>query len=236
MSDLDRPKNRLLAALPHQVYQRLLPDLQLIKLSQEQIIYVSGETSEFAYFPNNSIISSVAILENGETIEMGVIGNEGMIGIPLILNTEYTNFAAVVQVTGNAYKIAAQSLKKELELQEELKILLMRYTQARIIQLGQTIACNRHHKLEQRFARWLLLVRDSIQEDRFELTHEFISQMLGVGRTRITEIAREFQKAGIIQYKRGCVEIVDNQKLEDICCECYEVINKQFSRLLDIKM
>lgn len=233
MSDPNSPKNRLLAALPNHVYQRLLPDLQLVELSQQQILYISGVSQEFAYFPIDSIISSVVILENGATIEMGVIGNEGTSGIPLILGTEYTNFAAIVQVAGNAYRIAAQPLQKELELQKELKILLMRYIQARIIQLGQTIACNRHHKLEQRFARWLLLVRDSIQEDRFQLTHEFISQMLGVGRTRVTEIAGQFQRAGIIKYQRGFIEIVDNQKLESISCECYELIQQQFSRLLN---
>lgn len=230
-----KPVNYLLSALPQEVYQRLLSHLQLVTLSQYQILYVSGEIYKFAYFPLNSMISSVSILEDGATTEIGIIGNEGMIGLPLILGTTQTNFAAIVQVGGDSYKIAAAPLQKELNRQEELKDLLMRYTQARIIQLGQTAACNRHHKLEQRFARWLLKVRDSMDSDRFQLTHEFISQMLGVRRTGVTEIAGQFQKAGIIRYNRGFIEILDNQKLEATACECYQVIYQQFSRLLDIK-
>ena len=228
--------NRLLTALPQDVYQRLLPDLQLITLPQHQLLYLSGETYDYAYFPLKSMISSVSILEDGASTEIGIIGNEGMIGLPLVLGTTSTNFAAIVQVGGNGYKIAAAPLQEELNRQEELKSLLMRYTQARIIQLGQTAACNRHHKLEQRFARWLLTVRDSMNSNQFQLTHEFLSQMLGVRRTGVTQIAGQFQKAGIIQYKRGFVEILDNQKLEAVACECYQVIHQQFSRLLDIKM
>lgn len=228
--------NRLLTALPQQVYQRLLPDLKPVTLPQHQILYVSGETYNYAYFPTNSMISSVSILEDGASTEIGIIGNEGMIGLPLVLGTTYTNFAAIVQVGGNGYKIAAAPLQEELNRQEELKSLLMRYTQARIIQLGQTAACNRHHKLEQRFARWLLTVRDSMNSNQFQLTHEFLSQMLGVRRSGVTEIAGQFQKAGIIQYKRGFIEILDNQKLEATACECYQVIFQQFSRLLDIEI
>lgn len=228
--------NRLLTALPQEVYQRLLPDLQVITLSQHQLLYVSGETYKYAYFPINSMISSVSILENGASTEMGIIGNEGMIGLPLVLDTTYTNFAAIVQVGGNCYKIAAAPLIKELNRQEDLKSLLMRYTQARIIQLGQNAACNQHHKLEQRFARWLLTVRDSMNSNQFLLTHELISQMLGVRRPGVSEIAGQFQKAGIIQYKRGFIEILDNRQLEATTCECYQVIHQQFSRLLDVEM
>jgi CRP-like cAMP-binding protein len=231
-----KPVNSLLTALPQEVYQRLLPDLQLITLPQHQILFLSGETYDYAYFPTNSMISSVSILENGATTELGIVGNEGMIGLPLILGTTFTNFAAIVQVGGNGYKIAAAPLQEELNRQEEFKSLLMRYTQARIIQLGQAAACNRHHKLEQRFARWLLTVRDSMNSNQFQLTQEFISQMLGVRRTGVTEIAGQFQKAGIIQYKRGFVEILDNQKLEATACECYQLIHQQFSRLLDIEI
>ena len=232
MNDSNLPKNRLLAALPQDVSQKLLPHLQLVALPQEQIIYVSGENYKHAYFPLNSMISSVLILEDGSTTEIGTIGNEGMIGLPLILGTAYTNSAAVVQVGGYSYKIAAQYLQQELDRQGAFKELLMHYIQARIIQLGQTAACNRHHRLEQRFARWLLAVRDSVNSDRFRLTHEFISQMLGVGRPRVTEIAGQFQKAGIIKYNRGFVEILDNPQLEATACECYPIIYQQFSRLL----
>ena len=226
------PVNRLLAALPRQTYQRLLPNLQLVDLAQHQIIYLAGEEFEYAYFPSNAIVSTVAIMKNGSTTEIGVIGNEGMVGLPIILNTNYTNSTAIVQVSGDSYRISATELQKELERQGELKVLLMRYVQARIIELGQTAACNRYHNLEQRFARWLLRARDSIQKDKFQLTQEFISQMLGVRRSGVSEVANKFQKEGLIRYRRGAIEIISPERLEASSCECYELIASEFSRLL----
>ena len=230
--NLNKPINRLLAALPDKEYQRLCPHLQPVELSQYQILYNAGEDYQYAYFPSYSIVSTVAIMENGSTTEIGVIGNEGMVGLPIILNTSYTNSTALVQVGDGGYRIAAGRLQKELERRGALHHLMMRYVQARIIQLGQTAACNRYHNVEQRFARWLLTVRDNIQQDEFQLTQEFISQMLGVRRTGVTEVATKFQKAGIINYKRGSIKIVSDQKLEACTCECYRLIAKEFSRLL----
>ena len=149
------------------------------------------------------------------------------------MGTSYTNTTAIVQVGGCGYRIAAEHLREELNRQGVLQRLLMRYVQARIIQLGQTAACNRYHNIEQRFSRWLLTVRDNIQKDEYQLTHEFIAQMLGVRRTGITEIAGKFQKSGIITYKRGAVNILSREKLEACTCECYWLISKEFSRLLD---
>ena len=230
---LNKPVNRLLAALPIEDYRRLRPDLQPVELPQHKILYHAGEEYEYAYFPSYSIVSSVAIMENGSTTEIGVIGNEGMVGLPIILETGYTNSTAIVQVGDGGYRIAAWRLREEMNRQGALKRLLMRYVQARIIQLGQTAACNRYHTVEQRFARWLLTVRDSIQKDEFQLTQEFISQMLGVRRTGVTEVARKFQQAGIIQYKRGFIRIVSSQRLEAATCECYNLIEREFSRLLE---
>ena len=230
--NLEKPVNRLLAALPTQDYQRLVPDLQPVELPQHKIIYHAGEDYQYAYFPNYSIVSSVAIMENGSTTEIGVIGNEGMVGLPIILETSYTNSTAIVQVGDGGYRIAAKRLQEEMNRHGALKRLLMRYIQARIIQLGQTAACNRYHTVEQRFARWLLTVRDSIQKDEFQLTQEFISQMLGVRRTGVTEVAIKFQQAGMIMYKRGSIRIVSAQKLEACTCECYQLIYREFSRLL----
>ena len=232
--NLNQPVNRLLAALPSEVYQRLLPDLQAVELPQHKIIYLAGENYEYAYFPSYSIISSVAIMENGSTTEIGVIGNEGVVGLPIILNTGYTNSTAIVQVGDRGYRIAAKRLTEEMNRQGALNQLLMRYVQARIIQLGQTAACNRYHTIEQRFARWLLTVRDSIQKDEFQLTQEFISQMLGVRRTGVTQVASRFQQAGIISYRRGSIHIISGQKLEACTCECYQLIDGEFSRLLKI--
>jgi len=228
----DKPVNRLLAALPAEEYQRLIPDLQPVELPQYKILYNAGEDYKYAYFPSHSIVSTIAIMENGATIEIGVIGNEGMVGLPIVLDTSYTTSTAIVQVGNGGYRISAQRLQQELNRQGELRRLMMRYVQARIIQLGQTAACNRYHNVEQRFARWLLTVRDSIQRNEFLLTQEFISQMLGVRRTGVSEIAAKFQDEGIIQYRRGFIRIVSNQKLEAYACECYRLIAREFTRLL----
>lgn len=231
--NLSKPINRLLAALPREDYQRLCLDLEPVELPQHKILYHAGENYNYAYFPSHSIVSTVAIMEDGSTTEIGVIGNEGMVGLPIVLDTSYTNSTAIVQVGNGGYRIPAEKLQNEIDRQGALKRLLMRYIQARIIQLGQTAACNRHHNLEQRFARWLLTVRDNIQKDEFQLTQEFISQMLGVRRTGVTEVANKFQKAGIIHYKRGLINIDSPEKLEARTCECYWLIAKEFSRLLD---
>ena len=231
--NLNKPINRLLAALPDEEYQRLYPHLEPVELSQYQILYNAGEDYHYAYFPSYSIVSTVAIMEDGSTTEIGVIGNEGMVGLPIILGTGYTNSTALVQVGDGGYRIAAEQLQEEMRRNGMLRDLMMRYVQARIIQLGQTSACNRYHNIEQRFARWLLTIRDNMQQDEFQLTQEFISQMLGVRRTGVSEIAAKFQKAGIIRYKRGLIKIVSNKKLEAATCECYWLIAKEFSRLLN---
>lgn len=232
-SNITNPINRLLAALPQEDYQRLYPHLEYIELPQHKILVHAGEHYEYAYFPSHSIVSSVAIMENGSTTEIGVIGNEGMVGLPIVLETSYTNSTEIVQVGGYGYQIPAHQLQAELNRQGALKKLMMRYVQARIIQLGQTAACNRYHNIEQRFARWLLSVRDNIQQNEFQLTQEFISQMLGVRRTGVTEVAGRFQEAGIIHYKRGLIHIDSKEKLEASACECYWLIAKEYSRLLD---
>lgn len=230
----DKPINQLLAALPQQDYQRLYPHLQPVKLPQHKILYNAGQQYDYAYFPSQSIVSIVATMENGSTTEIGVIGNEGMVGLPIILDTSYTNTIALVQVGNDngGLRISAPRLQEEVNRDGALRRLLLRYIQARIIQLGQTAACNRYHSVEQRFARWLLTVSDRIQQDEFQLTHEFISQMLGVRRTGVTEIASKFQKAGIIHYKRGLIKIISQAKLENAACECYWLIDREYARLL----
>lgn len=232
ISNLNQPINRLLAALPTEVYQSLVPDLQPVELPQRKILYHAGEEYDYAYFPSHAIVSTVAIMEDGSITEIGVIGNEGMIGVPIILNTGYTNSTAIVQVGNGGYKIAASRLREEMERHEVLRHLLMCYVQARIVELGQIAACNCYHSVEQRFARWLLTVSDNIQQDEFKLTQEFISQMLGVRRSGVSQVANKFQRAGIIGYSRGRIEIVSKQKLEESSCECYNLIKTEFSRLL----
>lgn len=230
-----KPINRLLAALPTESYQRLCPHLQAVNLPQHKILYNPGEDYEYAYFPSHSIVSTVAILENGSTTEIGVIGNEGMVGLPIILDTGYTNSASIVQVGDGGVRISARRLRQEIDRHEELKRLLMRYVQARIIELGQVAACNRYHSIEQRFARWLLTVQDSIQRDQFQLTQEFISQMLGVRRTGVSAVANKFQQEGVIKYRRGHIKIISQEKLAASSCECHNLISTEFSRLLAFK-
>ena len=232
MSNSTKPANRLLAALPDEVYQRLLPYIESVELPRQQTLYNAGDEYDYAYFPEDAMISIVAILENGATAEIGVIGNEGMVGLPIILNTSFTNSTTIVQIEGNGCRIATKILQNELRRYGALQMLLMRYVQARVIQLGQTAACNSHHKIEQRFARWLLQVRDSIQADEFNLTHEFIAQMLGVRRSGVSVIANKFQEAGIIEYSRGSIHIISDRKLEAAACECHRIIAKEYSRLL----
>ena len=184
--NLVEPTNRLLAALPQEDYQRLLPDLEAVELTQHQILYHPGEEYQYAYFPARAVISSVAILQDGSMTEIGIIGNKGMVGLPIILDTQYTSSTAIVQVSGSSYKISRKTLQKELARHGSLRNLLMRYVQARIVQLGQTAGCNSYHNIEQRFARWLLTVSDSVQEYEFQLTQEFMAQMLGVPRSALS--------------------------------------------------
>ena len=235
LPNINRPVNRLLAALPEQIYQNLAPHLQPVELKQHTVLYHAGENYDYAYFPSHSIVSTVAIMENGSTTEIGVIGNEGMVGLPIILNTGYTNSTAIVQVGNGGYKIAASRLKEELNCSEPLKHLMMCYVQARIIELGQTAACNRYHSVEQRFARWLITVSENIQRDEFQLTQEFISQMLGVRRSGVSQVAGRFQKEGIIEYSRGLIRIVSSEKLKASTCECHDLIKQEFSRLLRVE-
>ena len=233
MQNLDKPSNQLLAALSQQVYQRLYAYLEPVKLTKHEFLYHSGETYDYAYFPTHSVISIVSILDDGSTTEIGVIGNEGMIGLPIILNTNCLgNLSAIVQVDGGGQRIAASRLREELDRRGELQRLLMRYVQAQITQVGQTAACNRHHNIEQRFARWLLMVNDSIGKEAFYLTQEFTSQMLGVRRSGVSQVASKLQEANIICYSRGLIKIIDRQKLEAACCECYKMIANEYNRLL----
>ncbi len=231
--NINKPINGLLAALPNVDYQSLVPHLELVKLPQHKIIYRVGDRYKYAYFPSDSVISTVATMANGSTIEIGAIGHEGMIGLPIIFDTEYANSTAIVKIAGGSYQIAAERLKEELNRQGAFKTLMMRYVQARIAELGQTSACNRHHRLEQRFARWLLTTRDNVQKNEFQATHEFISQMLGVRRSGVSEIAGQFKERGIISYRRGFMHINSKEKLEACACECYWSIAHEFSRLLD---
>ncbi|WP_330205152.1 Crp/Fnr family transcriptional regulator [Cyanobacterium sp. Dongsha4] len=226
-------KNKLLDGLPSHEYEKLEPHLEQVKLTSGVILYNPYDVIHYAYFPLSAMISLVKIMEDGSTTEIGLIGNEGMIGLPIILGGNYTTNNIVVQISGESLKLRADILKIEFSKGQTLQKLLLLYTQARLGQIAQTAACNRHHKIEARLARWLLSVYDCVRKDEFDLTQEFISHMLGVRRAGVTNAAHGLQEAGIIRYNRGKIVILDRQKLEQLSCECHQAIQNEFMNLLD---
>jgi CRP-like cAMP-binding protein len=229
---LDTPKNRLLAALPAEVYQRLLPHLEVVDLPVEQVIHGYNEPAEYIYFPQQGIVSLVSIMANGATVEVGLVGKEGMVGMQALLGGNTMPNQAFAQIPGQATRIRTEHLQVEFDRGGALQKLLLRYVQALYTQVSQTAACNRLHTIEARLARWLLLVRYSLEADEILLTQEYISQMLGTRRAGVTEAASDLQKAGLIRYRRGRITILDPADLEAVACECYQVVRDEFDRLL----
>lgn len=225
--------NRLLAALPAEDYQRLSSGLEAVTLSFRQVLYEPNEPIEYVYFPDQSIVSLVTVMEDGTTMEVSLVGREGMVGIPAILGGYTTTTQAIVQVAGQALRISASVLRTEFNRGGALHHLLLRYTQFLLAQVSQTAICNRLHSLEERFARWLLLVQDSIQSNELPLTQEFVAQTLGVRRSGITEAAGTLRQSGIIHYTRGRITILNLEHLETTACECYRVIQKEYRILLE---
>jgi len=225
-------RNHLLAALPATDYKRLLPDLKLIPMPLEWAVYESGNKMGYVYFPTTSIVSLLYVMENGASAEIAIVGNEGLVGISLFMGGETTPNRAVVQSAGYGYRLKAKVLKREFALGRALQHLALRYTQALITQMSQTAVCNRHHTLDQQLCRWLLLSLDRLSGDELEMTQELIANMLGVRREGVTEAAQHLQKAGIIQYRRGHIRVLDRVKMEKRVCECYAVVKKEFDRLL----
>lgn len=229
------PENQLLAALPASEYQRLLPHLELVSLPLRKVLYEVDEPIEYVYFPNHAIASLVSIMEDGSTVEIGLVGNEGMVGLPVILGGKTTNNQAFVQMADGGMRMKASLLKTEFNRGGPLQTLLLLYTQALYTQVSQSAACNRLHCLEERLARWLLSVQDRVQSNEFPLTQEFISQMLGTRRAGVTVAAGILSQAGIIRYTRGRITILNHEALKAASCECYGLIKSEFERLLGTK-
>ncbi len=225
-------KNQLLAALPDAEYQRLAPHLIPVSLEVKQILHQPDELITQVYFPSNALISLVSILKKGSSQEIGLVGCEGMMGLPVILGGNSTVSQAVVQIVGSAMKLSAKVLKQEFERGKHLQKLLLLYTQARLTQVTQLAVCNTQHTLQERLACWLLSVSDCIKQDQFILTQELIANMLGVRRSSVTVVANRLQYAGIIRYRRGKIIILNRKRLEEIACECYHLTKKEYSRLL----
>lgn len=234
MSEASAISNKLLSALSDSVYQRLSPYFEEVSLTRQQILYQSGELIEYAYFPHEAFVSLVMIMSDRMTTEIGSIGNEGIVGLPIILGGESSISHSIVQIPGRATKIATSILQEEFKRGEELHQLLLLYTQAQLSQISLIAACQTHHLIEQRLARWLLLVRDFTGKNKLPLTQKLISTMLGVRRASVTEAAISLQQAKVITYSRGRIVITNPQKLESLACECYSKIKNEYARLLDL--
>jgi CRP-like cAMP-binding protein len=225
-------QNHLLAALPQTVYERLLPNLEFAPMPLGQILYTSGGELPHVYFPTTCIVSLVYVMANGSSAEIALIGHEGLLGVSLLLGGQTTPNQAVVQSAGHAYRIGAPVIKYEFEQGGPLQHLLLLYTQALIAQMAQTAVCNRHHSLDQQLCRWLLLSLDRLASDDLTMTQELIANMLGVRRQGVAEAAGNLQKAGLIDYHRGHIRVLDRPRLEARVCECYAVVKHEYDRLL----
>ena len=224
--------NRLLGALPDAVLKHWLPQLELINLPLGQVLYESGKTEQYVYFPTSAIISLLYVMKNGDSAEIAVVGNEGIVGISLFMGGNSTPSRAVVQSAGKGFRLTAQIMKDEFDKSGPAAHLLLRYTQALITQMSQTAVCNRHHSLDEQLCRWLLLSLDRLPGNELVMTQELIANMLGVRREGVTEAALKVQKAGLISYSRGRIRVLDRKGLEERSCECYEVVKKEYDRLL----
>lgn len=196
------------------------------------VLYESGDTMRHVYFPVDSIVSLLYVMENGASAEISVVGNEGIVGISLFMGGESTPSRAVVQSAGCAYRLSGQLMKDEFSLHGETLNLMLRYTQALITQMAQTAVCNRHHTIDQQLCRWLLLSLDRLKKNQLHMTQELIANMLGVRREGVTEAAGKLQLLGVIEYSRGHIKVLDRPRLETLSCECYSVVKKETDRLL----
>jgi CRP-like cAMP-binding protein len=228
----DLPGNHILDALPKLERERLLPHLKLVPMPLGMVIYESGATLRHIYFPTNSIVSLLYVMQDGASAEIAVVGNEGAVGVSLFMGGETTPSRAIVQSAGWAYRLTGARLKQEFNRHGEMLHVLLRYTQSLITQMAQTAVCNRHHTLDQQLCRWLLLSLDRLRGDELKMTQELIANMLGVRREGVTEAAGKLQKLGAIRYSRGKITVLDRPQLEKLSCECYAVVKKESDRLL----
>jgi CRP-like cAMP-binding protein len=224
--------NLLLNALSAAELKRIRNHLEPVEMPLGEVIYESGRHIDHVYFPTDSIVSLLYVLENGASAEIAVVGNDGVVGISLFMGGETTPSRAVVQSAGSAFRMPGAIMKKEFTRGGTMQHLMLRYTQALITQMAQTAVCNRHHSVDQQLCRWLLLSIDRLASPELTMTQELIANMLGVRREGVTEAAGKLQKAGVISYRRGHIKVLDRPKLESLSCECYEVVRREGLRLL----
>ena len=225
-------QNHLLAALDATEYNRLLPDLERVAMPLGDVLYESGGQLRHVYFPTTSVVSLLYVMKGGESAEIAIAGNEGLIGVALIMGGDTTPSRAVVQCAGEGYRMQPRALKLEFDRGGPVQRLFLRYMQALITQMVQTAACNRHHSVEQQFCRWLLLSIDRLPVNEFTMTEGLIANMLGVRQDGVATVAQQLQGEGLIGYDNGRITVLDRPRLEARACECYAVVKKELSRLL----
>ncbi len=223
-------KNRILKALPSREYRAISSQLKAVILSKSTVLYEAGERIREVYLPEDGLVSYLSGTAEGETLEVGVIGNEGIVGISAVLG-DTTAFRAIVQIAGRAYKIKRDQLRREFNHQEALHRLLLQFTNAFVVQMAQTAVCNKFHSVEERLCRWLLMARDRSPSDTLPMTQDELARVLGSRRASVSVVASMFQKRGAIRYSRGMIRIVDRKKIEAASCECYETISAAHSKI-----
>jgi CRP-like cAMP-binding protein len=228
VSDPTAVSNFVLASIPSRHYQRLRAELEPTVLKFGQVLYEPGEPIRFVYFPLNCLISLLTAVDRNRTLEVGMVGNEGMAGMPFILGVGVSGVRALVQGEGHALRMATDHFRTEFDRNRPLQQALFRYTHALMAQISQTAACNRFHPAEARLARWLLMTRDRVGRDGFPLTHEFLAHMLGLRRVGITQAANTLRRRKLIRYRRGAIQILDARGLERFCCPCYRVVKNAY--------
>jgi CRP-like cAMP-binding protein len=226
-----RPRNRLLAALPPDDLAWLWPRLEPVDFSHRAVLHAPDEPLTAVHFPETGWVSMLATLENGDAAEVGLVGREGMVGLPLLLGADRSPFEAMTQAEGSGLRLSAGAFQEALGRSVALRTLLLRYALAFTAQVAQTAACNGRHHVEQRLARWMLMAHDRAEGDSFPMTHEFLSMMLGVRRAGVTVAAGALQRAGLIRYERGRMTVTDRAGLEAGACDCYEVVRREYDRL-----
>jgi CRP-like cAMP-binding protein len=233
MSDTAQPlnENRLLAALPREEYERLAPHLQPVSLNLGQALFRPNEQVQHVHFLTTAVVSLLTELEDGSGMEVGLVGPEGIIGISALLGGSETK-VATVQASGESVRLEARKLREEFSRGGMLQTALLRYTHALMTQISQAVVCNARHQVEGRLARWLLMFRDRVGTDEFEMTHEFMANMLGVRRSSVSEVAEKLQAKNLIHYHRGRFTILDRKGLEEFTCECYPKVEEKFDDLL----
>jgi CRP-like cAMP-binding protein len=231
-AEKDALKNYLLAALPEDESIRVRSKLEPVAFELGEVLYESGDRMEHVYFPTTAIVSLLYIMENGATAEIGVVGNDGLVGIALFMGGDTTTNRAIIQSAGRAFRMKAKDMKAEFTLGGVFQKLLLRYTQALIAQISQTAVCNRLHSVEQQLCRWLLLSHDRLDSDKLVMTHDLISNMLGVRREGVTLAAQKLARRKLIKNVRGTITVIDRKGLEAAVCECYKVVNDEYKRLL----